>query len=312
MGEAAGRSGTFYEGATGPGRAGEVDTSAGTTEEPPNARSGDGNMPRPDLQVPLYPAESPLASFVRTTLVRLRAPRFAEAHLANRRGFLLPVALWAGQFAVVAPARPYLSWTAGVLVMWLLIRAWALVRAERQQRRYERRWLAVQTEVLRDTWFEVVRCTVRHRLATGPGHRDASSREPARTDASSYELTRPGDVRELLDRQASERGSGQSSRVVVEFAFPLPGRQFTALDAVSAGLTEIEMVAAGRRPSGAGVRFPRASYHPEPPARGRRGRHWPSRSTFWVLGAPVLSMAAPETGPVVRADVSADGGSAAG
>jgi hypothetical protein len=228
--------------------------------------------------------------------VRLRTPRFAEAQAANRWGLLFLTLLWAGQFALVPPARPYLGWTLLALLLWLLTRAYALSRIERRQRLYDQRWMAAQTAVLRDTWFEVVRFTVHRRH--GP--------DLDRWDESSYELARSHDVRALLARQAAERASGLSSRVTVEFTFSLPGRQYAALAPAYADLADMEMVAAGRRTRLGGVRFPHAVYHAEAP-RGRRGRHRPSLSTFWVLGLPVLSMAAPDAASAGAGDTSAGG-----
>lgn len=233
----------------------------------------------------------------RALLVRLRTPRFAEAQRATRRGFALILVLWAAaQFAAEPGARPYLRWTAAALTLWLLARVFALGRVEKRQRQYEQRWLAGQTAALRDTWFEVVRCTVRRR--EGPGR--------APSDESSYELASSDDVRELLARQASERESGRSSRVIVEFRFPQPGRQYEALAAAHADLTDIEVVASARQARSGKVRFPQAAYHAETPA-GRQGGYWPSRTTFWVLGEPLLFTAPPDGRPAAPADSSAGG-----
>lgn len=233
----------------------------------------------------------------RALLVRLRTPRFAEARRATRRGFALILGLWAAAQLTVEPgARPYLGWTAAALTLWLLARVFALGRTEKRQRQYEERWLAGQSAALRDTWFEVVRCTVRRRQ--GPG--------PARGDESSYELSCSGDVRELLARQASERESGRSSRITVEFRFPQPGRQYEALAAAHADLTDVEMVVAPRQVRSGKVRFPEAAYHAETPP-GRQGGYWPSRTTFWVLGEPLLFTAPPDELPAAPADSSAGG-----
>lgn len=234
---------------------------------------------------------------VRALLVRLRTPRFAEAQRATRRGFALVLLLWAAtQFAVETGARPYLTWTAAALTLWLLGRVFALGRTEKRQRQYEQRWLAGQTETLRDTWFEVVRCTVRHRQ--GPGQ--------DRWDESSYELASRDDVRELLARQASERKSGRSSKVTVEFRFALPGRQYEALAAADADLTDLELVVTDRQLTSGKVRFPAAAYHAETPPV-RQGGYWPSRTTFWVLGQPLLFTASPDGLPAAPADSSAGG-----
>lgn len=254
-------------------------------------------MLRPDLQVPLYPADSRSAALARVLLVRLSTPGFAEAQRANRRGFaLILVLLAAAQFVVAPEARPYLRWTVAALTLWLLARVFALGRTEKRQRHYEQRWLAAQSAALRDTWFEVVRCTVQGRQ--GPGL--------DRWDESSYELARSGDVRELVDRRASERESGPSSRITVEFRFPLAGRQYSAVGAVYADLTDIEMVVTAGRVRSGGVRFPEAAYHAET-SRVRQGRYWPSRTTFWVLGAPLLFAASPDGMPAAPADSSAGG-----
>ncbi|MGW6904943.1 hypothetical protein [Streptomyces sp. NPDC054940] len=273
-----------------------MDTSPGAVESSgqPGRR---GVVLRPDLQVPLYPADSRPAALARVLLVRLTAPRFAEAQRANRRGFaLIVVLLVAVQFVVTPEARPYLRWVVAALALWLLARVFALGRAERRQRHYEQRWLAAQSAALRDTWFEVVRCTVQGRQGPGLDRRDEAS----------YELARSDEVRDLLDRQASERESGPTSRITVEFTFPLAGRQYAALGAVYADLTDIEtVVTAGRLRSGR-VRFPEAAYHAET-SRTRQGRYWPSRTTFWALGTPLLFTASPDGFPAAPADSSAGG-----
>ncbi|MEV0784441.1 hypothetical protein AB0I52_15995 [Streptomyces sp. NPDC050423] len=227
------------------------------------------------------------------TLVRLRTPRFAEAQAANRWGLLVLALLWAGQFVVAPSARSYLGWTLVVLLLWLLTRVYTLSRIEQRQRLYEQQWLAAQTAVLRDTWFEVVRFTAHRRY--GP--------DLDRWDESKYELTCSHDVRELLARQESERGAGPSSKVTIEFTFPLPECQYAALALAHADLAGIETVVTGRRSRSGGVRFPHAAYHAAAP-HGRRDRARPSRSTFWVLGVPVLSMAAPDTASATQADSS--------
>ncbi|MDI3404590.1 hypothetical protein [Streptomyces cavernicola] len=267
-----------------------MDTSAGTADLPGYFVAG-----HPDLHVPLYPAGSWPASFVRSTLVRLRTPRFAEAQRVNRRGFLVLLALWAGKFAMVPAVRPYLDWSCVALMLWLLARVYALGWAEKQQRSYEERWLAAQTANLRDTWFEVVRCTVRRSQGAGLD-------EPAE---AGYVLGRSDEVRKLLERQASERVAGGSSQVALEFTFPLPGMQFAALETAHANLTDIEVIVTGRTARCGAVRFPQAACHAEPAGRGRHGGPGPGRTTFWVLGAPVLTMAAPGGAPTVRADVPA-------
>lgn len=258
-------------------------------------------MPRPDLQVPLCPPGSRPAAVARALLVRLRTPRFAEAQRATRRGFALILVLWAAaQFAVEPGTRPYLRWTAAALTLWLLARVFALGRTEKRQRQYEQRWLAGQTAVLRDTWFEVVRCTVRHRRGLG---RD---RGQDRWDEAGYDLANSDDVRELLARRASERKSGRSSKVTVEFRFALPGRQYEALAVANADLTDIELVVTTRQLPAGKVRFPTAAYHAETPP-GRQGGYWPSRTTFWVLGPPLLFTASPDGLPAAPADSSAGG-----
>ncbi|MCF1596431.1 hypothetical protein [Streptomyces muensis] len=241
---------------------------------------------------------------VRTLLVRLRTPRFAEAQRATRRGFALILVLWAAaQFAVEPGARPYLRWTAAALTLWLLARVFALGRTEKRQLQYEQRWLAGQTAALRDTWFDVVRCTVRHRRGLG------RERGQDRSGEAGYDLVNPDDVRELLARQAAERKSGRSgrsSKVTVEFRFALPGRQYEALAVAHADLTDIELVVTARHLPAGKVRFPTAAYHAETPP-GRQGGYWPSRTTFWVLGAPLLFTASPDGLPAAPADSSAGG-----
>ncbi|KUN97952.1 hypothetical protein [Streptomyces caeruleatus] len=233
----------------------------------------------------------------RALLVRLRTPRFAEAQRSTRRGFALILVLWAAaQFAVGPGARPYLTWAAAALALWLLARVFALGRTEKRQRQYEQRWLAGQTAALRDTWFEVVRCTVRHRQGPGQG----------RWEESGYELASREDVRELLARQTAERKSGRSSKVTVEFRFALPGRQYEALAAAHADLTDVELVVTDRQLPCGRVRFPTAAYHAETPP-GRQGGYWPSRTTFWVLGEPLLFTASPDGLPAAPADSSAGG-----
>ncbi len=218
---------------------------------------------RPDLPIPLPPA-SPGGSVLRRTVAGLREPRFADAFRAIRWDVLVIAVLVAGRFAIVGPLRPLVDVIAAVLAFGLLVRVTALSVLQRRQRLFEQRWLAVQSDVLRTTTFEVVRFGVR----SVPGD---------------YDLTRPADVRDLLARQAEER----SLPVRIDFAYSP-----TEIETVHLDLGDVTFVLAdwARRSR---VRFPDARYHGQP-AMGRAGWRRPSRTTFWVLGPAAASVVTPD------------------
>jgi hypothetical protein len=218
---------------------------------------------RPDLPIPLPPA-SQVGSVLRRTVAGLREPRFADAFRAIRWDVLVIAVLVAGRFAIVGPLRPLVDVIAAVLAFGLLVRVIALSVLQRRQRLFEQRWLAVQSDVLRRTTFEVVRFGVR----SAPGD---------------YDLTRPADVRDLLARQAEER----SLPVRIDFAYSP-----TEIETVHLDLGDVTFVLAdwARRSR---VRFPDARYHGQP-AMGRAGWRRPSRTTFWVLGPAAASVVTPD------------------
>jgi hypothetical protein len=212
---------------------------------------------RPDLPVPLPPA-----SRLGSVLAGLREPRFADAYRAVRWDVLVIATLVAGRFALIGWLRPWIAVIAAVLAFGLLVRVIALHLLQRKQHTFEQQWLAVQSDVLRTTSFEVVRFGVR------PDH--------------DYDLTRPADVQNLLARQAEDR----SVPVRIDFAYSP-----TEIETVHLALDEVTLVPAdgARRPR---VRFPDARYHGQP-AMDRAGWRRPSRTTFWVLGRAAASAVMP-------------------
>lgn len=224
---------------------------------------------RPDLPIPL-PAASGAGSVLRWTVAGLREPRFADAFRAVRWDVLVVAVLVAGRFAIVGPLRPLIDVITAVLALGLLVRVAVLSVLQRKQRVFERRWLAVQSDVLRTTTFEVVRFGVRPRPQHGSTPGD-------------YDLTRPADVRDLLARQAEER----SLPVRIDFAYSP-----TEIETVHLDLGDVTFVLAdwARRSR---IRFPDARYHGQP-AMGRAGWRRPSRTTFWVLGPAAASVVTPD------------------
>jgi hypothetical protein len=152
------------------------------------------------------------------------------------------------------------------LGLYVILRALALAVFERRQRTFEREWITTQTQVLRRHAFDVVRFTVQ----------DISSVPYLRR---SYDLTRPADVRDLLQRQEHERAGQHWSQATVEFSY-LADHGTLAIAEVHRDLTELAFLqgqAAGR----ASVRFPQAYYV------GRLGQG-PAQRTYWTLSGEVM------------------------
>ncbi|MEY9858564.1 hypothetical protein ABH935_004179 [Catenulispora sp. GAS73] len=239
---------------------------------------------RPDLPIPLAP-EHGLAALVRAALTGLRTPAFAEAHrLTVRTGAVLFTVVAVGRFAMVGVVRPWIYAVAGVTVGVVAIRAAALARAERRQRRFQERWLLTRTEALRRTAFEIIRFTVVPSPASGM---------VTVWDAAAYDLTKPDDVRALTARQAAERRSGRAgSRVVIEFCYDGGDGGTRLVEEAWSDLDELSLRTTAARLVHAVVVFPDACYHARP-AIGWRGRNWPARETFWTLGTPAVSAVVP-------------------
>ncbi|WP_459179396.1 hypothetical protein [Streptomyces sp.] len=92
-----------------------------------------------------------------------------------------------------------------------------------------------------------------------------------------YDLTRPGDVHDLLRRQDHERASGAFSRATVEFAYWAGGGDTPAVADVRRELSELTFPQRQAATARAWIRFPEARYlgrpripEPAPHPRSRR------------------------------------------
>lgn len=231
------------------------------------------NELRPDLVIPPRP-ESRSATALRAVFVYgERRTRQAAAALA---------VLAAARFAVIPGVRVWLDLVTGIAALYLAGRLAAERLFRARQREFEPRWLDAQSSVLASAWFEVVRFGVQQ----PPDPRTGAVR------LRTYDLACGADVARLLHRQGAERSAGPASQVRVEFAYSRgPGRH-PALETVRLNLANLPIAASEGARRGR-IRFPSARYHAEPDVVGR-GRERPGRTTFWVLGAGLLSAAAPE------------------
>ncbi|HEX4814158.1 MAG TPA: hypothetical protein VFV66_15550 [Nonomuraea sp.] len=226
---------------------------------------------RPELPVPLAPADG-VAEVVRRRLLGLHGPRFGRAQQASVGWATVTAALGLIGLLLPDPWRAPVVACAVMLALYLLVRAVALVLFERWQREFEPRWLNAQSEVLRRHAFEVIR----FRVHESDGHR-------------TYDLTRPGDVDDLLVRQRRERSSGQASRAGVEFVYREGGGE--SLAEVVRDLPELHFLPGRAGRSWAWIRFPEASYLRRPGER-------PAQRIYWALSGPAeVAVADPSSGP---------------
>jgi hypothetical protein len=157
-----------------------------------------------------------------------------------------------------------------LLGLYLLLRTFGLIFFEKRQHAFESLWVTAQSEVLREHAFEVLRFTVWGPYGEGGARR-------------TYDLTRPGDVRDLLGRQESERTSDVFSRVTVEFAYRAGCADARGVADVTRELSELTFLQTHARPANVWVRFPAARYlsHLVP------GGH-PARRVYWTLSGPMV------------------------
>jgi hypothetical protein len=226
---------------------------------------------RPDLPIPLAPL-GPIGTTVRSAIIGLREPMFARAHRITLLWALAALTLIvAVRFLLDPGLRVPATAVGATMALYIAVRMAALRVFERWQRGFEPVWLDTQTQVLRKHPFEVLRLIVR-----GSGG----------DRATSYDLTRPGDVERLLRRQESERANGTVSSAVVEFGYrPGPG-EGVVVDRARRDLTDLRFMELRRKIARPRVRFPEATYGGRPPMT-RREQGWPSRTTYWALSGPV-------------------------
>jgi hypothetical protein len=224
---------------------------------------------RPDLPVPLSPLHG-LPALLRRCVLGLGRAGFARAYLVSTGWALATGSVALAGLLLPGRLRAPAVGCAALLGACLLARTFALMVFERRQHAFEPRWLEAQSEVLRGHEFDVLRFTVQDP--------DADAGMPRL-----YDLTRPGDVRELLHRQDDERASGAFSRATVEFAYWVGGGDRLAVGDVRRELTELTFRTRRSEPDRALIRFPEARYSGRPDS-GRR----PAKRTYWTLSGPVL------------------------
>jgi hypothetical protein len=226
-------------------------------------------LTRPDLPVPL----SPLHRFpllVRRYLLGLHFPNFTSAYRVT-----LATAMAAAAVAAASLLLPW-RWQAAVVDCSALIGLYAIARAlalavfERRQREFERDWMAAQSEVLRGHVFEVLRFTVQTFTNNGQDAR------------RTYDLTRPAEIRDLLQRQSRERASRRMSRATVEFTY-LIGDGNLAVAEVHRELRELTFLNGRAGPGRVWIQFPEARYLPRPGPGGH-----PAQWTRWALSGPAM------------------------
>jgi hypothetical protein len=154
-----------------------------------------------------------------------------------------------------------------VLGLYVILRALALAVFEKRQRTFEQEWISTQTEVLRRHAFDVVRFTVQ----------DISSVPYVRR---SYDLIRPADLRDLLQRQERERAGQHWSLATVEFSY-LADRGTLAIGEVRRDLAELTFLRGQASAGRASVLFPQAYYV------GSLGQG-PAQRAYWTLSGDVI------------------------
>jgi hypothetical protein len=226
--------------------------------EPEYLRSG--------LPIPQYPVRG-LPALLRRHLLGRHGTAFAHAYRTTVACAAAECLLAITSLILPPPWQRTAVIGSGVLGLYVILRALALAVFEKRQRAFEREWITTQTEVLRRHAFDVVRFTVQ----------DISSVPYLR---HTYDLTRPADVRDLLQRQERERAGQHWSQATVEFSY-LADRGTLAMAEAHRDLTEIRFLR-GQAPAGrASVRFPRAYYV------GRLGQG-PAQRTYWTLSGDVM------------------------
>ncbi|MBB6345563.1 hypothetical protein ACWGH8_08915 [Nonomuraea muscovyensis] len=239
---------------------------------------------RPDLPVPLSPLDG-VPEVVRRRLLGLGGPGFARAHRVGLAWAALTACLALLGLLVPPPWRAPVLGCAALLGLYVLVRAVALQVFEREQRDFEPRWLAAQSEVLRGHAFEVVR----FRLVAADD--EAGARR-------TYDLTRPSDVRAVLRRQERERWS----RAGVEFVYRGAGGE--GLGEVVRELSEVVFLPGRAGRGGPWIRFPQARYLRRP---GERPAEW----SYWTLSGPVeVGVSEPSSGGTAGSAATFGSGSA--
>jgi hypothetical protein len=216
---------------------------------------------RPDLPVPLPPAGRAAAA-LRFVLTTLREPAFDRAHHRTLRLVALALLLLvAGQVLLVGWLREPVTTVSVALMAYSALRTAALRVVEHRQRAFERTWLASLSARLRETRFEIVRCTV---------------------DGRAYDLTDPEAVRELRERWADDLP------VRIDFV-----HEPATLERVHGRLRDVDVHPTMRPGSPARVRFADARYAVRPPGRTS---YWQLGATMVVTTAGPTGPAARRAG----------------
>jgi hypothetical protein len=184
---------------------------------------------------------------------------------------------------------PGLRWWAGavaiVLAFYVAIRVIAIAWYERDQHRFEQRWLTDQSALLASHAFEVIRFTAVRGLSNPVDQ--------------TYDLADPGDIADLLHRQLNE----PTSVVKIEFVRSSPDSEGGVIEYVRRELRQIEIVAVRGMSPRARVRFPEGRYVARPP-QTKRDLGRPGKVTFWLLPGPLYL--------IVRAPDDVSGGTVSG
>jgi hypothetical protein len=221
---------------------------------------------RSGLPIPQYPVRG-LPALVRRHLLGRGGTAFARAYRITVACAAAECVLAVAGLALPPPWQRAAIIGSAVLGLYVILRALALAVFERRQRTFEREWIAAQTEVLQRHAFDIVRFTVR----------DISSVPYL---PRSYDLTRPADVRDLLQRQERERAGQHWSQATVEFSYRAD-RGTLAMAEVQRDLAELRFLRGQAAVGRASVRFPQAYYV------GRLGQG-PAERTYWTLSGDVM------------------------
>lgn len=221
---------------------------------------------RSGLPIPQYPVRG-ISALLRRHLLGRHGTAFTRAYRTTIASAAAECVLAVTSLTLPPPWQRAAVIGSAVLGLYVILRALALAVFEKRQRMFEREWISTQTEVLRRHAFDVVRFTVQ----------DISSVPYLRR---SYDLTRPADLRDLLERQERERAGQHWSQATAEFSY-LADRGTLAIGEAKRELAELTFLRGQASAGRASIRFPQAYYV------GRLGQG-PAQRTYWTLSGDVM------------------------